>query len=319
MKRKVVKHGPSTFVVSLPSNWVKKHNILKGNELDVVEQGDQLYIGNNVIPKSLEANINISNLDRTSVFYVIRGFYRAGYDGLKITFNKSTIIYQRENKELNVLSVIHSEINRLVGYEILEEGKNHCLIRDIQAASGRNFEQALRRIFLLLTNAVQEFVQAIKENNFQYLSVIRDEKHDTITKFISYCLRMINKQIYTDQQESFHFQRILFHLEDITDTLRYVSRSLLNNNRSSSKNMQKILDNLEKSMISFEKLFYKYDEKKIMEINNLRYETEKEINSLSSQADSKTAMAAQWLYQIFLDIDLMISTTILYQLKKGKI
>ena len=35
MKRKIVQHGQSTLTLSLPSKWVKKNNIKKGQLLDV--------------------------------------------------------------------------------------------------------------------------------------------------------------------------------------------------------------------------------------------------------------------------------------------
>jgi hypothetical protein len=37
IKRKVILHGPSTLTVSLPSKWVKNHNIKKGDELNIEE------------------------------------------------------------------------------------------------------------------------------------------------------------------------------------------------------------------------------------------------------------------------------------------
>ncbi len=44
MKRKVSLHGPSTLTVSLPSKWVKKYCIKKGDELDIEEKNSTLII-----------------------------------------------------------------------------------------------------------------------------------------------------------------------------------------------------------------------------------------------------------------------------------
>ncbi|MBI2508431.1 phosphate uptake regulator PhoU, partial [Candidatus Woesearchaeota archaeon] len=260
MKRKVVKHGPSTFVVSLPSNWVKLQNIKKGDEIELIEDGKRLVIGSNLQPKILEGKVDISALDRTSIIYVIRGFYRAGYDLLHVTFNKPTTIYQREEKTLNVLSVIHSEMNRLVGYELLEEGKRHCLIKDIQSVDIKNFDQALRRIFLLLNSMAEEFLESITEHDVPSLETI-EEKHNTITKFISYCIRLLNKQSNSDARTMSYYITTLLYLEDITDIFKYAARDLRANNDKIDSAVEEIAGKVISSIKSYAEIFYKYDEK----------------------------------------------------------
>ena len=43
-RRKVVKHGPSTLTLSLPTSWVQKHGIKKGTELLITPQHGLLSI-----------------------------------------------------------------------------------------------------------------------------------------------------------------------------------------------------------------------------------------------------------------------------------
>ena len=45
MKRKIVKHGPISLTVSLPSKWVKKRNLKAGDEVEVEEHNNGLFIG----------------------------------------------------------------------------------------------------------------------------------------------------------------------------------------------------------------------------------------------------------------------------------
>ena len=114
MKRKVIQHGPSSLIISLPNSWVKKYGVSKGDEIEVDEQENNLLIS---VEKNItlsQAEINISGLDRTIILYLIRGFYRLGYDQIKIIFNNKTTTYQRENKEVEVISVINKEVNRLI-------------------------------------------------------------------------------------------------------------------------------------------------------------------------------------------------------------
>ena len=49
--RKVIQHGPTTLVVSLPSMWTKKNSIVKGQEVLVYEDENKLIITNSSIKK----------------------------------------------------------------------------------------------------------------------------------------------------------------------------------------------------------------------------------------------------------------------------
>ena len=44
MMRKIMKVGPTTLVVSLPSNWAKQFKLKKGNELMLDIQGNSLRV-----------------------------------------------------------------------------------------------------------------------------------------------------------------------------------------------------------------------------------------------------------------------------------
>ena len=62
MKRKVIQIAGSTQLVSLPRKWAKEHNVRKGDEVDVQENGNTVIVtvGNlNMVEK---AEIDITNL-----------------------------------------------------------------------------------------------------------------------------------------------------------------------------------------------------------------------------------------------------------------
>ena len=44
MKRKVAQIGPATLMVSLPSKWVKRNKVKKGQEVDVIEDNTKLTV-----------------------------------------------------------------------------------------------------------------------------------------------------------------------------------------------------------------------------------------------------------------------------------
>src|SRR3989338_77410 len=128
MRRKVVKHGPATLIISLPSTWVKKNSIIKGSEVDVLEDGKRIIVSadSNNSAQMMEVDIDITGMDRTSVVYAIRSLYRLGYDTINVRFENNTTTYFKTGEKLNMISVIHTEVNRLVGFEIVEEKEKSC-------------------------------------------------------------------------------------------------------------------------------------------------------------------------------------------------
>jgi len=227
----------------------------------------------------MKAEVDITGLDRTSIFLVIRGYYRLGYDSLKLRFNNPNTKYQRIGNYVSVISVIHTEVNRLIGYEVVHEGKNMCIIDDLQDVSTKDFDRILRRLFLLVEGVSRDLYEGAKNNDVVLLSTI-EEKHDTITKFASYCLRLLNKTQYPVARTTPYYFHIISYLDRITDVIKYAARNLLTYNKELDKEVIEILEIVYLDIRLYHLLFYKYEYKKILEMNDHRYFTEHRINNL---------------------------------------
>lgn len=272
MRRKVIKHGPSTLIISIPSNWAKTNNIAKGSELDVVEDGKRLVVNADSADgqKLLEANVDITGLDRTSIMYAIRSLYRLGYDTANVRFDNSTTDYFKTGEKLNVISIIHTEVNRLIGFEIIEEKEKSCIIKDMETVSMRDFDNVLRRIFLLLLDTSNDFAEGTKTLNKSLLETI-EEKHDTITKFASYCMRLLNKRGHYIPMKTAYYYHIIASLDKVADILKYAARDAIVYNKHLSKNVSEVIDKTTKHLRLYYELFYKYDKPKIVELSKSRY------------------------------------------------
>jgi phosphate uptake regulator len=297
MKRKVVQHGPATLIISLPSTWVKKYEVSKGDELNIIEDDNSLLVSTEIKRKSIEAEIDITDLDRTSIMYVIRGFYRLGYDKIKINFKKPTTMYQRAGKEISTHVVIHTEVNRLVGYEVIQESDKSCTIKDLQDASGKDFDQVLRRIFLLLNEASKSLVEGAKTKNDIILETI-ENKHDTITKFASYCLRLLNKKNHPTPRKTSYYYHIIASIDRIVDIIKYAARDLRKYKTEASPEILKILEKTHDTIYNYYKFFYKYDNEKIREMNGNRYMLEKKIRSLPNGTPTIEIIIATNIFHI---------------------
>ncbi len=279
MKRKVCKIGPSSLIISLPSKWVKQHGIEKGDEIEVEEKGRNLVIGTAMMDaKDKSIELDISALDRTSIMIAIRSAYRAGYDKTDVRFTQQYVTHYRTGKKVNTLSVIHTEVNRLVGAEIIKEGKSLCIIKDFSANLEQEFEPTIRRIFLLLINVAEDFTKGFQDSDKYLISSI-EEKHDTITKFISYCLRIINKgAVRYEQNKHIILYHILSSLDIVTDIYKYAARDFVPKFSKKPSNITiKIISDIGKSIKIYYNLFYKFDNIKSTEFIQTRDKIRKEL------------------------------------------
>ncbi len=107
----------------------------------------------------------------------------------------------------------------------------------------------------------KDIIEAIKTNDRVLLETI-EEKHDSITKFVSYCLRLINKGKYQDYKKGLVLYHIISNLDKITDVLKYSARSIMKLKGKLKKDTIKILEYILKSIPDYYTLFYKFDFKK---------------------------------------------------------
>lgn len=292
IKRKVIQIANSTQLISLPRKWALKYNIKKGEELDVEEQGSKIIVSTERGVDLGRVEIDITGLDRSSIMHYIRSIYRMGYDEIKVNFSIPITIHYRLNEKITVISVIHTEINRLVGFEIIQEKENFCIIKDLSQSPLTEFDNVLRRIFLLITDTTKDLVEGIKSRNFLLIRTL-EEKHDTITKFVSYCLRLLNKRGYSYPRKISYLYHIIASLDRLVDVLKYSSRYFLESKPKLSEEGIKVLMDIKKSIIMYSEFFYKFE---LAKVNDLYKNREDIFNSIRKLSAKKTISGKEALF-----------------------
>jgi phosphate uptake regulator len=286
MRRKVVRHGSNTLTISLPAKWCRKFNVKNGDEIEVEERGSSLNLSNEKEISLDTVEIDLTGLDRSSIMYYIRSVYRRGFDEIVVRFNNPLAQHYRVGETKKVISIIHQEVNRLVGVEIIEQKSNLCIIKDVSGDSFRDFDVILRKVFLLILDALDDMVTSIKESKNILLEEI-EEKHDTITKFISYCLRLLNKKGYTDYRKTMFLHTIIQSLDMITDIIKYSARDILSYNKKLQKETLDILSLIKNSYETFYGLFYKFNLENFSKLNEIRDTVLKKIDNISKKVPEK--------------------------------
>ncbi|AJF63144.1 MAG: hypothetical protein QT11_C0001G1020 [archaeon GW2011_AR20] len=266
IKRKVVLHGDSTLTISLPARWAKKFNIKKGDELNVEENEREIRITNDKEITLDKKQFSVGNLRRLGISY-ITSLYRSGYDEIHLDYNNNDYI-----------ETIHDVLsNEITGFEIVKQGNNYCVIKDL-TGSKDEFNTALRRIWLLTLDLAGETLSSIKKNNVNNLKNIYF-MDNSINKFSNYCLRLLNKKVYVNYSKTPLYYYLIKSLEELADKYKDLYKFYLNNKVKINDKSLETYDKINSHLNEYYNLFYSYDKEKMENLfNEARSTYEKTLN-----------------------------------------
>lgn len=296
MKRKLIKQGIGALTITLPKDWISKHGLKAGDEIEMEEIEKNLLLRTEgkrgILRKTI---IDIDNFSQALIWRYLMSAYRLGYDEITIKFSNIEKIYDIKFSSLDVLEsrikmstmeVIQDIISRFIGMEIIEHGKNYCVIKDLGETSEKEFDNSLRRIFFLLLSMAEESLSNLKQKTQNIKNSIVNI--DTIIdKFTDFCLRVLNKMGYKKLNKTNSIYSIILLLEFIGDEYKKI---VVHTNSSKIKFDSKLINTYEdvnKLLNLFYELFYKFNEKGIAEIYDLDEQLANKINSLKLNNEEK--------------------------------
>ncbi|MBP2132731.1 phosphate uptake regulator [Methanomicrobium sp. W14] len=159
--RKVQMSGGSSYIVSLPKNWVKKSKIEKNDPVGLIIQDDgTLLITPNTsgdqIQKIWECEVSAST-DRTFFLRCMIGAYISGYTSMKIWAHGRLPSFAME--------VIREFTNMAIGQEVVEETENTVVIKDLLNPSEMPLSNTISRMSVIVIKMHQDALLALKEND----------------------------------------------------------------------------------------------------------------------------------------------------------
>ncbi len=278
MKRKVIQIGDSTQLISLPRSWAKKFNINKGDELDVLDEQNRLVITTTteINPETVE--LDISNLG-LMIPRCVHALYKRGVDEIKFTFEEPSIIQ----------SLQESLGKEAVGFEIIDQGKNYCVVRYV-SGQFEDFEPILRRTFLLLLSMAEEIVLCIERKDYNHLPNIA-LMEQTNNRFTTVCRRYLNRKATLHPTKIGASYYLIEDIENLADEYKYLCTYLYGKNKehelkidTKTVELLKMVNNL---LREFYEIFYKFDRQKLIMIANQRKKQIPILLSALENAQSK--------------------------------
>ncbi|HLD15159.1 MAG TPA: AbrB/MazE/SpoVT family DNA-binding domain-containing protein [Candidatus Nanoarchaeia archaeon] len=244
MKRKVALIGPSTLMVSLPSKFVKKFGIKKGDELDVEEKGSSLTINIDKITQGKSKNLDVHELD-VMLNRFIGACYKKGYDKITVNFSSS-----------NQLKSMYNVIGTTwTGFEVVEHGKSHIVIKQVTELNKNDLASMINRSILFLISTSDEALKAIEDRNNEYLKtvILRDP---TQNKYCDFCRRVLNKFDVEDTNAKYYLSE---QIERIGDFYRDLAKYILENRINVGHKIIELNKEVNEYLRSFYSLYNKID------------------------------------------------------------
>lgn len=289
MKRKVIRQGHNTLTITLPSEWAKKFNVDAGHEINLDEvDGGLLLTTEKRDGDQKKVEIDISGMDIPTIWKHFMAVYREGYDEVKIKFDSKYELespykyitqhrfdsrYKKYKEKHSMSRVLQGFVDRFIGFEIVEHGKDYVVVKDMGEPTAKEFDNSLRRVFLLLKQMAEETLEAINKKDKSQLIMIHDIDIN-LDKFHDYCVRVLNKLENKCQKKITLLFSTLYLTEMLGDEFKDIAIHILSDFKDSQfAHLKPLIKFVSEQIDSYYDLFYKYDKEKVNLISKLDQET----------------------------------------------
>ena len=249
MIRKAIQQNPTTLCVSLPAKWVKQESIKRGDELFVDVQDNKLMVSKEDtadIFQSIEIDCTQPNVFDKNM---ISGLYQTGYDEIKVKYSGT-----------DVLDKIKTRIQEeCIGFDILEQDTNSCIIRSISAEFDIDFNEMFKKNMQVMVDMISKMVETVEKGQIAKLKNIR-QLEKLQNKFQGFCLRYISKNRFPQNpkrtSEAYVFIR---ETENICDCLKRICDEMTTNKIKIGNKILQYMKKVEKLIIALYNMYYNID------------------------------------------------------------
>ncbi|MFW6014603.1 MAG: AbrB/MazE/SpoVT family DNA-binding domain-containing protein [Candidatus Nanoarchaeia archaeon] len=278
MRRKVVLHGPSSLCVSLPSQWVKKNNILKGAELELKESENKIIISDaNTSKGTKSTEVSFENMDNDLQKKTILSLYEKGFDEIKIKY-----------KHENIIKNVHKFLNECrLGFEIISQTNYSFTLRNVAIPERAQFDDLFHRLF----RTTVEYCERAK--------LIFDKKDDmtesgmlyasSVERIANYCKRIIVKE---NLREGEYYYSLTTSLVSISNRVNALYNNIYDD-QTFSKDLAESFSKLFKILFNCYDLFYRFNVERYSEVSEQLKRLQQNIQNLKT---SKTSECRSWGY-----------------------
>ena len=159
--RKVQFTGGSSYVLTLPKDWIEAQKISKNDSLGVEVQPDgSLLITRSTDQEPAQKTKEFDLAGITEPAYLFRlliGAYISGY-----TF---IVIHSQQRLPPFVREVVRDFTQMTIGQEVIEETDTEIMLKDLLNPAEMPFDNTIRRMFMIVKAMHEDAITAIRSQN----------------------------------------------------------------------------------------------------------------------------------------------------------
>ena len=176
-KRKIQRTGSSSYIITLPKEWIDSMGLKSGDYVYVYEYNDKLIItSSKAESRKLKGEIRILKpVENDEVFRILVGMYLSGYDNIVVYYNPSIPGLAKRINELKNYARI-----KLAGVEIVDETFNSITLKILLNFKELPLIHAIKRLHLIVSNMLRDALSAFHEKNLERAETViqRDDESD---------------------------------------------------------------------------------------------------------------------------------------------
>lgn len=159
--RKIQVSGGSSYIVSLPKEWIKSNNIQKNDPVRLdIQQDGTLLINPNTESRKVEM-VKVFEVspttDRTQLLRYLIGAYIAGCTTIRITAPGRLPPF--------VAELVREFTGMAIGQEVIEETNTLVVLKDLLNPAEMPFESTLRRMLVIVQGMHEDALTALEEGD----------------------------------------------------------------------------------------------------------------------------------------------------------
>ena len=176
--RRIQMTGGSSYIVTLPKEWIKTINIQKNDPIGLIQQSDGTLL---ITPKMNREQIQrikefevMDTTDQTDLFRSLIGAYISGYNSIKIK-SKGRI-------PSKVRITVRNFTQTTIGQEVVEETDNSIILKDLLNPAEMPFNRTIKRMHIMVKGMYDDTIYALKNNDKQLIEDVltRDNEIDRL-------------------------------------------------------------------------------------------------------------------------------------------
>ncbi len=300
--RKVQMTGGSSFIITLPKDWVNRMGVEKNDSLGIIQQNDGTLLITPEASKRFERTkvINVDDIiDGAYLFRLLVGAYVMGFHQIQLRSSKRTSPMVRER--------IRDFTQTAMGFEVMEEDSREIVLKDLLNPEQMPFERTLGRMITLVSSMHRDAIRSFLKKDVDLAENIgfRDKDLDRLHWLISRQYSMMMEDVTmvgrmgVGRLESHIFYLLSRILERIGDHAVRISNVVprLVNEELEAKTLDHISHLNEESMSLLEDIENGWKENDIRCINNIiaklngLHDRIAEVEWSSMKLDTETAIS----------------------------